>query len=232
MKIAGVQKFSTVDFPETPSFVIFTGLCNYDCWFCHNRQIIRELDESSLISDDEVLEMISKRKHLIEGVVISGGEPTLQHDLIDFIKKVKALNLKVKLDTNGSRPHALLKLIESGYVDYVAIDYKCRFNSYQEVCGHNVNGSLVRESIDILLKHDIDWEIRTTLIPNIDENELINMASEIMPVPKWVLKQYNEVPCIENKPYERYNANEMFSMVDRVRNTLTKYQPNIVILKK
>ena len=226
MKIVGVEKFSSIDFPKTPSFVVFTGLCNYNCWFCHNRQIIKD------IADDDVLEMISKRRKIIEGVVISGGEPTLQPDLINFIKKVKELNLKVKIDTNGSRPTVLLKLIKSGYVDYVSIDYKCRFNSYYSICGNNANGISVRDSINTMLNYDIDWELRTTLIPNLDENELINMASEIMPVPKWVLKAYHEVPCIEKKPYTDYNANEMFSMVENIKDILLKYQPNMTILKK
>lgn len=133
MLIGGLHKCSTVDYPGLLSLVIFTCGCNMNCSYCHNRELISSRMDS-VYEVKEITEFLHKRKGLIDAVVISGGEPTLQADLIDFVADVKALGFKVKLDTNGTRPEVLEKLIESGMVDFIAMDIKAPPEKYPLVC--------------------------------------------------------------------------------------------------
>ena len=132
MNIAGLLKTATIDFPHRLAAVVFTAGCNYDCSFCHNRAL---LGAAELMEDGEVLRFLEKRAGLLDGVVISGGEPTLQKDLAEFAGTLKGLGYDVKLDTNGSDPEAVGRLLDGGLVDYVAMDYKAPFSRYPEICG-------------------------------------------------------------------------------------------------
>ena len=162
MRIAGLEKFSTVDFPGSLAAVLFAACCNYRCFYCHNRHI---LGEPPLLSEAEVLAFLQKRAGLLDGVVFSGGEPTLQSDLPEWLRRVRALGYKTKLDTNGSRPEVLRALIADGLVDYVAMDYKAPLEGYPSLCGANSAG--VPESLALLRGSGVPYELRTTLVPQI-----------------------------------------------------------------
>ena len=127
MKIAGYQANSFVDFKDNIAAVVFVGGCNMRCWYCHNEGI---LDTEEFLDEDEILAKIKNNVGFLDGVVISGGEPTLQTDLIPFIKKLKSMKLLVKLDTNGKRPDVLKKIFEEGLLDYVAMDIKAPLDDY------------------------------------------------------------------------------------------------------
>jgi pyruvate formate lyase activating enzyme len=152
MKIAGVVKCSFVDYPGKIAAVVFTPGCNLRCFFCHNKQLIGAAAPCPA-TQQEVLAWLKTRRGLIDAVVVSGGEPTLQLDLVGFIAKVHALGYFVKLDSNGTRPNVLASLIDAGLVDYVAMDIKAPHEKYEAICGVPVDLGSVTDSIALLMKN-------------------------------------------------------------------------------
>ncbi|MEG1993755.1 MAG: anaerobic ribonucleoside-triphosphate reductase activating protein, partial [Oscillospiraceae bacterium] len=128
MVFGGIQKVSTIDFPSVLSCVVFTKGCNLDCFYCHNRSIIENSAEN--ISEEDVLSFLEKRKGLLDGVVVSGGEPTIQDDIGDFLSKVRSMGYKLKLDTNGQNPEKVKEILGGGLCDYVAVDIKASRQKY------------------------------------------------------------------------------------------------------
>lgn len=187
MNIAGLQRTSTVDFPQKLAAVVFTAGCNYRCFYCHNRAI---LENPPLLCEAEVFDFLEKRKGMLDGVVFTGGEPTLQKDLAWQLNRVKKLGYATKLDTNGSRPEVLASLLSAGLVDYVALDYKAPLARYPEICLAPAKG--MRESLDLLLASDIAFELRTTVVPQLTIKELTKMAKDVPPLPRWFLQLYRE----------------------------------------
>jgi len=200
VKIAGLQKTSSLDFPGCLAAVVFSPGCNYDCFYCHNRHILGPVP---LLEESEVKDFLAKRAGLLDGVVFSGGEPTLDPGLPDMLRFVKALGYKTKLDTNGSRPEALAGLLEEGLLDYTAMDYKAPFRMYPEICRAEAEG--IEESISVLEKTG-SYELRTTLIPLLGLKELKEMSFLVPKEAKWALQLYRPQPGDEaflkgKKPY-------------------------------
>ncbi|MEG1810930.1 MAG: anaerobic ribonucleoside-triphosphate reductase activating protein [Clostridia bacterium] len=187
MQIAGLQKNSTLDFPGCLAAVIFTAGCSYRCFYCHNRHI---LDKPQLLDEAEVGAFLKKRAGLIDGVVFSGGEPTMQRDLARWMDMAKKLSYRIKLDTNGSNPDVLSDLLEAKLVDYVAMDYKAPFEGYESICG--VSSAGVRKSLDILISSGVDYELRTTVVPQLSEKELLYMAKAVPELSLWALQLYRQ----------------------------------------
>ena len=188
MKTAGLVKNSFVDYPGQIAAVVFTQGCNYDCFFCHNRLLIPF--KGDLISEEEVFGFLKKRAGLLDGVVVTGGEPALQPDLADFIGKVKKLGYLVKLDTNGSMPLVVEGLLGKGLLDYVAVDYKAPFDRYEEVCCTKCDTDAVRRTIGILAESGVEYELRTTFIPQLGPEDIGRMLEEIAPVGTFALQHY------------------------------------------
>ncbi len=177
MRILGLEKLSLVDFEGYTSAVVFTGGCNFFCPFCHNSGLVK--NEISEISESEVLNYLTKRFRLLDAVCISGGEPTLQEDLPLFIKRVKEIGYRVKLDTNGTNPKMLKELIESNLIDYVAMDIKNCFDKYTRTAGvKSCDMDNIKQSIDILKQGNIDYEFRTTLVAELHDLSSIEMMKE------------------------------------------------------
>jgi len=193
MNIAGVQKNSMVDYPGKLSAVVFTQGCNMNCGYCHNRCLIGNRTTESLVNEEDVLSFLNKRRGLLDAVVVSGGEPTLQKDLGRFIQRVKALGYSVKLDTNGTNPQLLEQLLQDRLLDYVAMDIKAPFCKYRQVCCSPVNTGSLEGSIRILQSSDIDYEFRTTYTPVLDQHDLLDIARSIKGAKRYVLQQYREV---------------------------------------
>lgn len=188
MKIAGLVKNSFVDYPGNISTVVFTFGCPLSCYYCHNKHI---LDVQNLIEENVVFEYLNKRKNLVDAVVISGGEPTIQPDLENFIVKLKNFNLKIKLDTSGINPQIVKKLIEKKLVDYVAMDLKCLPKNYKKICKQDIDISNIEQTIKILINSDIDYEFRTTLVPEIDEIEFSKMLNLIFGAKNFYIQKCN-----------------------------------------
>lgn len=163
MFFAGFQKLTLLDYPEKVACILFTMGCNFRCPFCHNASLVRAENKAE-ISEEDVLSFLKKRKGVMDGVCISGGEPLLYDGLGDFIKKVKALGYSVKLDTNGSLPEKLKALVREGLVDYVAMDIKNSFESYDKTTGIKTDLNNIKESLAFLLSGTVEYEFRTTLV--------------------------------------------------------------------
>jgi pyruvate formate lyase activating enzyme len=162
MEISGFVKSSLIDYPQKVAAVVFTQGCNFKCGFCHNPKLI--VSKEGTVAEKEVIDLLTIRQGKLDGVVITGGEPTVQKDLIRFIKEVKSMGYLVKLDTNGTDPKILKKLIDDKLVDYVAMDIKGPPDSYIEITGF-MNTKVIQTSIDILKESDVDYEFRTTVLP-------------------------------------------------------------------
>lgn len=173
MKISGIQKMTLLDFPGRVACTVFTGGCNFLCPFCHNSELLGH-DAPQIMDENDLLDFLANRHGLLDGVCISGGEPTLQRDLPDVISKIKDMGYAVKLDTNGYRPDVLKSLVANGLLDYVAMDIKSDAAGYAEVAGvSNIDMKRIQESIDFLLTDVVDYEFRTTVVDELhDENSI------------------------------------------------------------
>ena len=178
MIIKGFLGTSMIDFPSRISSVVFTGGCNFRCPFCHNPELVINLNKTNDIRYEELLILLKKRKSFIDGVSITGGEPLLHTDLIKLLRDIKSLGLKVKIDTNGSFPDLLGILIEENLLDYIAMDIKTSFEKYEIAIGMKINLDLIKKSIDMIMKSEIDYEFRTTIVPGIVVEEDIYYISK------------------------------------------------------
>ena len=170
MHIGGFQKMTMLDYPGKIACLIFTYGCNFKCPFCHNARLVT--DEAEFFNEEEILSYLNNRKKILDGVCISGGEPLLQADIFDFMKKVKDLGLSVKLDTNGYFPERLKYAIDNGLVDYVAMDIKnCKEKYALTVAKPDLDISKIEESVNILMSCGIDYEFRTTVTRQLHTKE-------------------------------------------------------------
>ena len=208
MNIGGFQKTSLLDYPNCISSIIWTTECNFRCPFCYNKNLI--FGNTPLIPELEILSFLQKRKKMIEAVVISGGEPLLQEDLHTFIEKIKKMDYLVKIDTNGTKPNILKKLLEKKLLDYIAMDVKAPKKKYKKLCGVQPPLSQIETSIQLIKDIAPDYEFKTTMVPDLLKKE------DIVAIGKWLQgsKQYflqqfkNDVPLISNsiqniKPYTK-----------------------------
>lgn len=189
MIIAGLQKVSLVDYDGCVATTIFTAGCNFRCPFCHNAVVV--LGKTDFYTEGEVMSHIRARIGLIDAVVISGGEPTIQPDLVEFIEKIKALGLKVKLDTNGTHPEVLKTLLNKNLIDYVAMDIKNGLSNYNEISGRVVDTTKIQESINLLKTSSIDYEFRTTLVEGYHtEKDIHEIGKLIAGTKKYFLQKF------------------------------------------
>ncbi len=165
MIIHGFNKTTLLDYPGKLACSVFTGNCNFRCVFCQNSSLVLEPEKEPTISDREVLEHIKKRKHILQGVCVSGGEPTLDPGLREFLTAIKETGLPVKLDTNGYEPETLRALINDGLIDMVAMDIKSDLDGYAEIAGlDRFDPERIKESAKLLMESGIEYEFRTTVV--------------------------------------------------------------------
>jgi pyruvate formate lyase activating enzyme len=198
MKIAGWQKVSMVDYPGKIATVLFTPGCNFNCYYCHNRELIHPTDSLIGMDEEEVLSYIYKRKGMIDALVLSGGEPTLQKGLAEFIEKAKSTGILIKLDTNGSRPDVIKDLLDRRLLDFVAMDIKAPFHKLMQIIGISADQSKINESIRIIMDQAPDYEFRTTVSPDLTKQDLLDMASLIKGAKSYALQQYKRPECYYN----------------------------------
>jgi len=191
MLIGGLQKLTLIDYPGKIATTVFTIGCNFSCAFCHNPELVDpiKIKKQPLISEKTFFDFLKSRKGDLDGVCITGGEPTIHKDLPEFIKKIKNLGFSVKLDTNGSNPEMLEKLIRSNLLDYIAMDIK---NSNLK--------SQISKSVEIIKNSGVDYEFRTTIVPALHKKEdIIKMAKEISPAKKYFLQQFRPGKNLDKK---------------------------------
>lgn len=181
MKICGLQKLSLLDFPGNLAATVFTSGCNLRCKFCHNASLVTGTNPPEEIPNGYFFDFLNKRRGLIDGICLTGGEPLLQPDAEDFLRTVKELGFKVKLDTNGCFPERLDNLLKKSLIDYAAMDVKNSPLKYAETCGISFDVTeQVKRSADILAASGIDYELRTTVA---DE---LHTVTDIMLLAKWI----------------------------------------------
>jgi pyruvate formate lyase activating enzyme len=191
MKIGGLLKFSLIDYPGKISAVIFTQGCNFRCPYCHNPELVVPEKFGPSIDEGAILNFLAKRVRQLQGVVVTGGEPTLHNDLIDFLKKIKRMGYPIKLDTNGSNPDVLAKIIDLQLVDYIAMDLKAPLEKYSQLTALKDCAEHVQQSIKMILGSEIDHEFRTTLArPVVPEEDLPKMVSLIEGAQKYRLQRF------------------------------------------
>ena len=192
MKIGGLNKFSLSDYPGHVAAVVFTQGCNFRCPFCHNGSLIPgDVSESLLIPEEKVFEFLKDRSSQLDGVVISGGEPTIQPDLSDFIHRIKTIGFLIKLDTNGSLPEVLRKLMKEKLIDFIAMDIKAPLDIYDRLTGAQTPVSQIQESIKLIANSDIAHEFRTTVVkPLLSPGDLLSIRKLIPPVSTHHLQKF------------------------------------------
>lgn len=201
MILGGYQKLTLIDYPGKIATTVFTTGCSFRCSFCHNPELVLvnnlQLTTNSKL-EREFFDFLKKRKGRIEGVCITGGEPTIQKDIIDFIKKVKKLGFKVKLDTNGTRPDVLKKLLETKLLDFVAMDIKNQPKKYARTVGGQADISRIKLSVDLIMRSGIPYEFRTTVVPGLhSEKDFEEIAKWIRGARAYYLQEYREIKILD-----------------------------------
>ncbi len=212
MIIGGLEKLSLIDFPGYLSAIVFTKSCNFRCHFCYNPMLVfaegenelKNIDEGpSLIPEEDFFLFLKERVGKLEGLVISGGEPTLQSDLKEFIIKVKELGYKVKLDTNGTSPEKVSDLIKNNLLDYIAMDLKAPLEKYEAVIGVKTDINKIKESIDLLINGNVPYEFRSTLVPGlVNEDDILEMSKDIEGANLWYLQKFKSDIRLVNGDFE------------------------------
>lgn len=191
MKISGLMKLTLLDFPGHVACTVFLAGCNFRCPFCHNGSLVRGGDIE--ISREELLSFLKKRQGVLDGVCITGGEPLMNKDVDELIKEIKSLGYLVKLDTNGSYPEKLEKLLSADLVDYVAMDVKSSKAGYAKACGTDVDTEKIQKSIEILKSSGIEHEFRTTVVKGIHTaDDIAECAALIGADENYFLQNYKE----------------------------------------
>ncbi|SFQ48309.1 pyruvate formate lyase activating enzyme [Lachnospiraceae bacterium XBB1006] len=221
MQILGFAKMTLLDYPEHVAATIFTGSCNFRCPFCHNGDLVLHPQDVPIISEEEVLCVLEKRRSLLDGVCITGGEPTLQPDLADFIKKIKQFGYLVKLDTNGYRPDKLAALLEEGLLDYVAMDIKNTKEKYAMTVGvPNLQISNIEKSVQLLLSCDIPYEFRTTAMRELHTlADFQNIGDWIAGAHAYFIQPYRESEQVISPGFHAHSPEEL----DEIKTTLQPY---------
>jgi len=222
MILGGYQKLTLIDYPSKLAATVFTIGCSFRCPFCHNPELVDLKLVHEEKSEQEFFKFLKKRKGKLEGVCITGGEPTIQSDIIDFIRKIKKLGFTVKLDTNGTRPDVLKKILDAKIIDYVAMDIKHSQKKYAEAAGRSVDIEKVKLSVNLLMKNGIDYEFRTTVVPGIhEESDFEDIAEWIRGAKKYYLQRYREVKILDQRLFRKTKGKSL--NLERIKE---KYEKN------
>ena len=218
MKIMGIQKLTLLDFPGKMACTIFTGGCNFRCPFCHNAGLVVDCSGDAAISEEEFFQFLQKRKGILNGVCITGGEPTLQKDLEAFIKKIKEEGFLVKLDTNGYRPDVLKDLVDKGLIDYVAMDIKNSPTRYSETAGVDIDMDKINESVEFLKSGSVPYEFRTTIVKELHtEKDIQDIGVWIEGTPRYYLQGFEDSGNLICDGYSSCEKEKMLEFLGIVR---------------
>ncbi|HZX45012.1 MAG TPA: anaerobic ribonucleoside-triphosphate reductase activating protein [Candidatus Nanoarchaeia archaeon] len=211
MKIKGLQKLSLIDFSPFSSCVIFLCGCNFRCGFCHNPEIVEGKGKD--ISEDELFKFLAERKKWLDGVCITGGEPCINEELIEFIKKIKDMGYKVKVDTNGTNPLMVEKLVKTA--DYIAMDIKTSPGRYDKATGVEADIVSIKKSAKIIMESEIDYEFRITVVPGIlDKEDIVEIGKWLKGAKNLFIQQFSNKICLDKsfekvKPYSLEELDEL-----------------------
>lgn len=220
MQISGLQKMTLLDFPGKVACTVFTGGCNMRCPFCHNALLVKEAADLEVIPEETVLSYLEKRRGILDGVAITGGEPLLWPKTRDFIEKVRALGFLVKLDTNGSKPAFLKELVRDGLLDYVAVDIKNSKEKYAATCGvPGFDLAPVEKTVEFLLSDPVPYEFRTTVVSELHEvSDFVKIGEWIRGAGKYFLQAFvSHEELVGSEPLHAASKEEMEAMLEAVK---------------
>lgn len=219
MVIQGLQKLTLLDYPGKVACTIFTAGCNFRCPFCHNASLVIDTYKNMTIPEEDIWSFLKKRKGILDGVCVTGGEPLIQHGIETFLERIKEMGYAVKLDTNGSFPDKLRRIVDAGLVDYVAMDLKNSPQNYGRTIGiEEYNLANVRKSVEFLLEGRVDYEFRTTVVLEYHQrSDFEVMASWIAGADRYYLQQFQDSENLIRPGLHAYNENIMRQALDIVK---------------
>ena len=208
MEIGGFQKISLLDYPGKVSSIIFTVGCNFRCPYCYNPSLVNKTCQK--IDEELIFEFLRKRGNLLDGVVVTGGEPTIHRDLPDFINRIKNLGFLVNLETNGTNPNMIKEMIFNKEIEYIAMDVKAPLGRYEEIVNVQVNLEKIKESMDIIMESRLEYEFRTTLYPLLTRDDFKKIFPLIKGAKRYVLQQFKNKNTLVKEKLKPY-PDEFFS---------------------
>lgn len=215
MEIHGFTKTTLLDYPGHVACTVFTAGCNFRCPFCHNGDLVIHPEIYPIIDESEIFSHISKRHNVLSGVCISGGEPTLQPDLPDFLARIRDTGLLIKLDTNGYNPDILNKIIQDNLVDYVAMDIKSSLTNYHRAVGFSIDTDRIATSVDILNNSNIQYEFRTTCVKGIHETGDFEEIAHWLPNDcMYFLQSFKENDSVFDKSCSSFSKEQLLAFRD------------------
>jgi len=226
--IKGLQRVSIIDFPKRICAVVFTGGCNFRCPYCHNPELVVDWENLPTISEEEVFSFLEHRRGLLDGICITGGEPTIHKKLPNFIKKIKKKGFQVKLDTNGTNPSMIEELINEGLLDYIAMDVKATPEKYNIATGVSVNIKDIKKSTKAIMEGKIDYEFRTTVFPDFFSTEDAKKIGEwLKGARRFVLQRPRKLKMLLDVFKDRpiYAEKEL----NNIKNILSNYVEEVII---
>jgi len=236
MKIGGLQKFSLIDYPGKIAAIVFTQGCNFRCPYCYNPELVEPAQFRETLDEKEIFSFLEIRRGRLDGVVITGGEPTLQPDLMDFICRVRELGYCIKLDTNGSNPEVLQSLIARGILDYIAMDIKAPLTGkkgepesrYASVTRSFVKDEDIRRSIDLIISSGIDHEFRTTVVRGcLQPGDYLKMGKAIKGAKKYALQKFVPAKVLDADLLNTRPPSD--EDMDELRKALGRYARQIIV---
>lgn len=222
MNIQGLNKTTLLDYPGNVAATIFMGGCNFKCPYCHNKDLVINPASLPAYTIEEVLSFLTKRKGILSGVCISGGEPTLQPFLSDFIAQIKELGYLVKLDTNGSHPEIIRDLLDQKLLDYIAMDIKSDLSHYTQVTqSDQIKPEVIEESVNILKDCTVDYEFRTTVVKELHNSDIFyNISQWLKGAKAYYLQSYKENDNVISPGFSAYSVKELNHFLNIVKATI------------
>lgn len=228
MLIGGFQKFSLIDYPEKICAIVFTQGCNFRCGYCHNPELVKPEKFETPISEKDFFSFLKKRQEKLEAVTITGGEPTMQKDLIQFIKKIKSMGYLVKLDSNGSNPEVLENIFKLKIIDYIAMDTKAPLEKYFKIINTDIDIKNIEKSIKLIMNSKIDYEFRTTVVKDqlfLDDFEKMGKlikGAKLYVLQKFIPTKTNDLKFLKKQTY----SDEEFEDIKKI---MQKYVQKCII---
>ncbi len=228
MRIGGLQKVSLIDYPGQISAIVFTQGCNFRCQYCHNPELVDPKLYQPCLPEKDILDFLATRRGKLDAVTVTGGEPSLQEDLVPFIQKIRKLGFAVKLDTNGSRPDVIARLFEDNLLDFIAMDVKAPAEKYRNVVKAPVETDAVCESIRLVTSAKIPHEFRTTVVETLlTPQDILAIAREIKGAKRYALQKFQPGPTLDKKYAKgKTYSDEEFA---KLKGKLEKEIPLIII---
>ncbi len=231
MLIGGLQKLSLVDYPGKTSIAIFTIGCNMRCGFCHNAELVVPELYADALDEKEVLKFLKSRIGLVESVTISGGEPTMQDDLIDFMRQVKSMGYLIKLDSNGTQPDIIEELFEENLVDFIAMDIKSPLGNYEKVVNCPVDHDSIKRSIKLIKASGVDYEFRTTVVASLhqisDFDEIGELISYGNKAKRYALQHFRPAKTLDPEYASATTLSE--ASFDLLAEKMTQYADEVIV---